>query len=162
MTTFGKKCIDLLTPSAGSGCIYGQNICYHIAACVILFNLIWNMTIIILKSLILASTPPVRQPRGSDPGLKLKSCLICFIRIYCTAVYMQSVGKNIDYWLSYCNIIYLTFVLAIGVRGWGKMFVTVMLIYRHWAIMVYSEKLSDIIFGKRKVHYPQKADMLLH
>ena len=38
-----KLNFDLLTPSKGSGCL-GQNICYHVAAFVIVFNLICNMT----------------------------------------------------------------------------------------------------------------------
>ena len=51
-----KMNCDLLTPSPGSGVcggggggggvgVCGQNICYHIAAFVILFNLICNMTV---------------------------------------------------------------------------------------------------------------------
>ena len=37
------------------------------------------------------------------------------------------------------------------------MFATIMLICRHWAIMAYSEELSDIIFGgKCEVHYIKK------
>ena len=39
----------------------------------------------------------------------------------------------------------------------GKILVTVMLIYRQWAIMAYSENLSDIIaLGKCEVHYTNK------
>ena len=34
----------LLTPTPGSGGVCGQYICYHVAAFVILFNLICNMT----------------------------------------------------------------------------------------------------------------------
>ena len=33
-------------------------------------------------------------------------------------------------------------------RGGGKIFITAMLIYRHWVIIAYSEKLSDISFGE--------------
>ena len=43
----------------------------------------------------------------------------------------------------------------------GKYFVTVMLIYKHWAIMAYSEELSDIIaLGKCEVHYTKKANLV--
>ena len=40
--------------------------------------------------------------------------------------------------------------------GGGVIFITVMLIYRHWVIIAFSEKLSDIIIlGKCEV-YPTK------
>ena len=59
-----KLNFDLLTIPPGSGSeVYWQNICYHVAACVIPFNLIYNMTIF-GKSLILASVPPLSPPRG--------------------------------------------------------------------------------------------------
>ena len=35
-----------------------------------------------------------------------------------------------------------------GPEGWGKILITVMLIYRHWVIIALSEKLSDISFGE--------------
>ena len=40
---------------------------------------------------------------------------------------------------------YLTFDLFGGVKEGGVNFDTAMLIYRHWVIMVYSEKLLNII-----------------
>ena len=39
---------------------------------------------------------------------------------------------------------------------WGKIVITVMLIYRHWVIMAYSKKLSDtglIALGKWKADH---------
>ena len=50
--------------------VYGQNICLHVAACIIVFTVICNMTIV-WKGLILASTPPLSSPRGPDPGLQM-------------------------------------------------------------------------------------------
>ena len=38
----------------------------------------------------------------------------------------------------------LTFDSTLGVRGLGQILITAMLIYRHWVIMAYSKKLSDI------------------
>ena len=44
----------------------------------------------------------------------------------------------------------------------GVIFVTVMLIYRHWVIMAFNDKLTDIIaFGKCKVQYIKKPIQLL-
>ena len=41
-----------------------------------------------------------------------------------------------------------------GSGAWNTIFVTVMLIYRHWAILAYSVKLSDIIaLGKCESQY---------
>ena len=41
--------------------------------------------------------------------------------------------------------------------GWGKVLITVMLIYGHWVIMTYSDKLSDIIvLEKCEVYSTQK------
>ena len=86
------------------------------------------------KSLILASAPP----RGFDPGLKTKSCLKYF-HIYCSSTCMSNSSKNIDNCLNYCE----TYFFNPNLRG--KFFDTAMLTYRHWAIMVYSEKLLNII-----------------
>ena len=45
MTTFSKRCSLTVWPHPlGQGCVCGQNICYHIAASVVSFNLICNMT----------------------------------------------------------------------------------------------------------------------
>ena len=48
----------------GQGCVCGQNICYHVAAHVVSFNLICNMTIF-WKSLILAWAPPPKSTPGA-------------------------------------------------------------------------------------------------
>ena len=52
--------------------------------------------------------------------------------------------KFIDNRLSYLEINFLNFDSSLGIKRCGKIFVTVWLIYRHCAIMGYSEKLSDI------------------
>ena len=50
-----------------------------------------------------------------------------------------------------------------GSGGWGKTLITHMLIYRHWVIMTYSERLSDILlFEKCVVYSTKKAIKLLH
>ena len=42
--------------------------------------------------------------------------------------------------------------------GWGNIFITVMLIYWHWVIMVYNENLSDILVLETcEVLYHKKA-----
>ena len=50
----------------GGGRVCGQNICYHVAACVISFILICNMTIF-WKSWILSSAPPPKSTQGVVP-----------------------------------------------------------------------------------------------
>ena len=87
----------------GQGCVCEQNICYHVAASVVSFNLICNMTIF-WNSLILASAPaPLVHPTGSDPGLQTKIPFDRF-HIYCCSVCMQNFSKNINNCLSYCKI----------------------------------------------------------
>ena len=60
----------------------------------------------------------------------------------------------------------LTFVLTQGFkgrcktdRGLGKNLITVMLIYRHWVILAYSEKLSDLIVFRNVKFIPQEANI---
>ena len=54
------------------------------------------------------------------------------------------------------------FDLTYVVRGWGKIFVTVMLLYRHRKIMAYSEKLADIkALDKYEVNYTKKPNTAL-
>ena len=49
---------------------------------------------------------------------------------------------------------YLTLTPPKGSEEWDKMLITVMLIYRYWVIMSYSENLSDITdLGKCEVYY---------
>ena len=87
----------------GRGCVCGQNIYYHVAASVVSFNLICNMTIS-WKSLILASAPPSKSTKGArNQAFKLKSRLICFISIASLPVCKIS-AKNINNCLSYCKI----------------------------------------------------------
>ena len=87
--------------------VCGQNICHHVAASVVSFNLICNMTIF-WKSLILASAPPAHMSYKSTKGarnqaFKLKSCLICFISIAALPGCKIS-AKNINNCLSYWEI----------------------------------------------------------
>ena len=122
----------------GQGCVWGQIICYHVAASVVSFNLICNMTIF-WKSLILASAPPPTSTQQTwTQAFKLKSRLICFISIAALPAWKIS-AKNINNCLSYCEIkIFDLWPLRWGQRRVGYNFDTTMLIYRHLAIMVYS------------------------
>ena len=44
--------------------------------------------------------------------------------------------------------------------GWGMILITVILIYRRWVFMAYSEKLSDIIaLGICEVYYTKKSNI---
>ena len=78
---------DLLTQSPGSGAgggrVLGQNICYHVAAFGILFNLI------VLKKLNFdLLTPPPKSTQGmKHRPLIEKSSLICFILIVPLSAY---------------------------------------------------------------------------
>ena len=57
---------------------------------------------------------------------------------------------------------YSTFDPTLGVR-WGKILITVMLIYRHWVFMPYSGNLSDIIvLEKCEVYSTKKPILFLH
>ena len=87
----------------GRGCVCGQNICYHVAASVVSFNLICNMTTF-WKSLILALALPPKSTQGArNQAIKLKSRLICFISIAALPACKIS-EKNINNYLSYCEI----------------------------------------------------------
>ena len=104
----------------GQGCVCGQNTCYHVAASIVSFNLICNMTIF-WKSLILASAPPPKSTQRTQTlAFKLKSRLICFISI--TALPACKIwAKNINNCLSDCEIkIFDLWPLRRGQRGWGK------------------------------------------
>ena len=103
----------------GRGCVCGQNICYHVAASVVSFNLICNMTIF-WKSLILASRlgpHPLSPPKGLGIAFKLKSRLICFISITALPACKIS-AKNINA-LVIAKFKYLTFDPLGGVKGGG-------------------------------------------
>ena len=124
----------------GRGCVCGQNICYHVAASVVSFNFICNMTIFWFG---LGPTPKCTQ-WAQTQAFTLKSRLICFISIAALPA-CQISAKNIYNCLSYCeNKIFDLWPLRWGQRRWGKTFDNAMLIYSHLAIMAYSEKLLDI------------------
>ena len=68
------------------------------------------------------------------------------LHIYCSCLHEKFCFKIlITDLVKLLQKIYLTFDTFEGVRGWGKFFDTVVLIYRHWAIMAHCEKLLDII-----------------
>ena len=99
----------------GRGCVCGQNICYHVAASIVSFNLICNMTIF-WKSLNLASAPPPKSTQWTQTqAFKLKSHLICFISIAALPVCKIS-AKNINNCLSYCEIL----IFDLWPLRWGQ------------------------------------------
>ena len=79
---------NLLTPRSGgggggvAGIIFATML--HVAAPVILFHLICNMTMFCF-SLILPLTPPPKSTQGSDTSLRSKVRFDMFL-IYCTSV----------------------------------------------------------------------------
>ena len=79
-----KLNFNLLTPRVGGGGVCTHYICYHVAAPVISFNLICNMTMF-WKSLVLSLTPPPKSTQGSDTGLRSKVRFDMFL-INCTSV----------------------------------------------------------------------------
>ena len=91
-----------------------------IAASVVSFHLICNMTIF-WKSLILASAPPPKSTQQTrTQAFKLKSRLICFISIAALPACKIS-AKSIINCLSYCELkIFYLWPLRWGQRGWGK------------------------------------------
>ena len=100
---------------------------------------------------------PSAHPGGRTQAFKLKSCLICFIFIVPLSACAISV-KIFTTDRVTAKFKYLTFHHTSG--GWCKILITVLLIYRHWVIMAYSEKLSDIIiFEKCEVYYTKKANI---
>ena len=100
-----EKKYDLTFSSHPRGlrCVCAENIYYHVAACIVSFNFICNMTIF-WKTWILASAPPPQ----STQAFKLKSCLICFISIAPLPACKIS-EKNIDQLLCYSKFKYLAF-----------------------------------------------------
>ena len=82
------------------GGVWGQNICYHVAAFVILFNLICNMTMF-WKSLIFTFWPhPLSPPRGWDTGLQSKITFDMFIFI----VPLSACEISLKILTTYCEI----------------------------------------------------------
>ena len=148
MTMFCKKLNFDPTPRVrGQGGGMQANFCYRVAAFVIPFNLICNMTMF-WKSWILTPT--------QEPGLRSKIMFIMF-HIYYTSVFMwkfwqpTELLRNLNIWPS-------TPPIPKGGGLWGsKILVTVMLIFRHWVIIDYSEKLSDIIVLLKYEVYSTKS-----
>ena len=102
----------LLTPSSGSGGVggvggggvgsLGQNICYHVAAFVILFNLICSMTVFEKVEFGPFDHIPKVHPGGETQAFDRNSRLISFIFIVPLSACEISV-KDIDNELSYCE-----------------------------------------------------------
>ena len=113
------------------------------------------------KYLILASAPlPKSTPGDSTQAFKLKSCLICLISIAPLPACKIS-AKNIDNCLKLLQNLNIRPVTPdpLGQRVEVKSDAA-MLIYRHWAIMVYSEKLLNITaLRKCDDHPPYSPDM---
>ena len=134
--------------------VCGQNICYHAAAFMIPFNLICNMTVYWKRGILTYWPHPLGPSRGWDSGLRSKSTFYMFYIIYCTSVCIWK------YWqltqlLRNLNIWPVTPLRGQGPSVWVKVLFTVMLIYRHWVIMVNSQKLSDnIVFGEMWSFFP--------
>ena len=103
-------------------------------------NLICKM-IMFWKSCILTFWPhSLSSPRGLCTGFRSKITFDTFL-IYCNAVCIRNFCKNIDIWLSYCEIYILDLWPHRGGGGDGTFLIMVMLIYRHWVIMAYSDTL---------------------
>ena len=148
-----KLNFDLLTPTQGSWGICGQTICYHAGE--VSFPLIWCATWSYSEnSLILASVQPPKSTQGVG-SFDLKSRLIYFIFILPLSASEISLKILTTVWVI-AKFKYLTFDFTLGVRGWGKVLFTVMLIYRHCVIMAYGEKLSGkmwSLFTKSKYNF---------
>ena len=102
----------------GRGRVCGQNICYHVAASVVSFNLICNMTIF-WKSLILASAPPLSTPKGLGPRPSDWNPVwyVSYLLLFCLHAKFQQ--KILIIALVIAKFKYLTFDLLGGVKGGG-------------------------------------------
>ena len=111
----------------------------------------------ILKKLILASAPPPKSTKGArNQAFKQKFCLICIISI-AALLYAKFQQKILIIALVIAKFNYLIFDPLGGVKGGGVKFDTAILIYSHLAIMVYSEKLLNIIaLMKCEDHHTKK------
>ena len=87
----------------GGGVVCWQNIPYHVAAYVIPFNLICNMTIFWRSWILSFWSHHLSPPRGSDRCLWSKTMFDLFHN-YFTSVCLRQFSKNVDNWLSYCKI----------------------------------------------------------
>ena len=144
-TSFIKKGFDLLTPPPGSRvCLLAK---YLLPSCCMSFPLNWYATWPYSENI---EFWPRSPPREWDPGLWTK-ILFDMFHINWTSAWVTLV-KSIDNWLK------LLQNLNIWTLTPPNFFLTVMLIYRHWAIIAYSENLSDIIaLGRCEVHYIKKT-----
>ena len=94
---------------------------------------------------------PLVHPGGAYPCIQTKIPFdMCFISIVSLSACEISVKLlTTDCVIAKCK--YLTFDPAYGVRGLGKILITVMFIYRHRVFMACSEKLWDIkVLWKRE------------
>ena len=89
-------------------------------------------------------TPLPKYTQGSDTVLWSKLRLICFFIIVLLSACEISV-KNIDLTTDWVIAKFKCLTLPKGSGWWSKILSTVLLIYRHWIIMAYSEKFSDTI-----------------
>ena len=104
---------------------------------------------------------PKSTQRTRTQAFKLKSRLICFISIAALPACKIS-AKILTISVVIAKLEYLTFDPLGGVKGGGvkKTLDTVMLIYRHLAIMVYSQKLLNIkVLMKCEDHHTKKANI---
>ena len=103
----------------------------------------------------LATAQPPRSTQGTIQSLAFKTkILLDLAHTYCFSVCIHFSAKNIDNIFSYGQLKYLTFDPSQGIWGVGVNSDTVVIIYRHWAIMAHSENLFEtIILGKCEVPY---------
>ena len=99
--------------------------------------------------------------RTRTQAFKIKSRLVCLISIAALPACKIS-AKILTIALVIAKLKYLTFDPLGGVKGGGVKLVTVMLIYRHLAIIVYCEKLLNIIaLMKCEDHHTKKLIYVL-
>ena len=108
----------ILRVGGGGGGLGGQNICYHVAALVILFNLICNMTLF-WKSWILSYLPHP-QGRGWSAGKIFVTMLLHAFVILFNLIYNMTV-----FWKSWM-LTYWPHQHGLGVAA-GKIFATILL-----------------------------------
>ena len=113
----------------GGGGLGGQNICYHVAALVILFNLICNMTLF-WKSWILSYLPHP-QGRGWSAGKIFVTMLLHAFVILFNLIYNMTV-----FWKSWM-LTYWPHQHGLGVAA-GKIFATILL--QSWFSLIWNAK----------------------
>ena len=102
----------------GQGCVRGKTICYHVAANIVSFNLICNMTIF-WKSSILASAPPLSPPQGLEPCFRTEKPFDMF-HVYCCSASLPACrisAKVLTIALVIAKFKYLTFDPFVRVKG---------------------------------------------